>query len=101
MRIMVWSSDVCSSDLVRGDAGANEGLLQRYLSRLDDAPVFNINDAERYLLLARDIPGIDARLPLRPGTNAGEVVGEVEVTRNPMKIGRESGRERRGKYVEK
>ncbi|HET6524063.1 ShlB/FhaC/HecB family hemolysin secretion/activation protein [Sphingopyxis sp.] len=69
---------------VRGDAGANEKLLQRYLSRLDDAPVFNIADAERYLLLARDIPGMDARLTLRPGTVPGEVVGEVTVTRTPV-----------------
>ena len=69
---------------VRGDAGANEKLLQRYLSRLDDAPVFNIADAERYLLLARDIPGMDARLTLRPGAVPGEVVGEVTVTRTPV-----------------
>lgn len=68
---------------VRGDAGANERLLQRYLSRLDDQPVFNIVDAERYLLLARDIPGLDARLTLRPGGAPGEVVGEVLVTRTP------------------
>ena len=71
---------------VRGDAGANEGLLQRYLSRLDDQPVFNIVDAERYLLLARDIPGMDARLTLRPGAAPGEVVGEVTVTRTPILI---------------
>jgi len=71
---------------VRGDAGANEGLLQRYLSRLDDQPVFNIVDAERYLLLARDIPGMDARLTLRPGAAPGEVVGEVTVTRTPVLI---------------
>jgi len=69
---------------VRGDAGANERLLQRYLSRLDDQPVFNIVDAERYLLLARDIPGMDARLTLRPGTAPGEVVGEVTVRRTPF-----------------
>lgn len=69
---------------VRGDAGANERLLQRYLSRLDDQPVFNIVDAERYLLLARDIPGMDARLTLRPGAVPGEVVGEVTVTRSPF-----------------
>jgi hemolysin activation/secretion protein len=69
---------------VRGDAGANERLLQRYLSHLDDAPVFNIVDAERYLLLARDIPGMDARLTLRPGAIPGEVVGEVTVTRTPF-----------------
>jgi len=69
---------------VRGDAGANERLLQRYLSRLDDQPVFNIIDAERYLLLARDIPGLDARLTLRPGGAPGEVVGEVTVARTPV-----------------
>src|SRR3546814_5836839 len=61
-----------------------EKLLQRYLSRLDDAPVFNIADAERYLLLARDIPGMDARLTLRPGAVSGEVVGEVTVSRTPI-----------------
>lgn len=66
---------------VRGDAGRNEALLQRYLSRLDDQPVFNVLDAERYLLLVRDIPGMSARLTLRPGGAPGEVVGEVTVDR--------------------
>ena len=66
---------------VRGDAGANEKLLQRYLTHLDDQPVFNILKAERYLLLARDIPGLSARLTLRPGAVPGEVVGEVTVDR--------------------
>jgi hemolysin activation/secretion protein len=69
---------------VRGDAGRSERLLQRYLSRLDDQPVFNVIDAERYLLLARDIPGLDARLTLRPGSVPGEVVGEVLVARTPF-----------------
>lgn len=69
---------------VRGDAGRSEGLLQRYLSHLDDQPVFNIVDAERYLLLARDIPGLSARLTLRPGGAPGEVVGEVTVDRTPV-----------------
>lgn len=66
---------------VRGDAGASESLLQRYLSHLDAQPVFNIVDAERYLLLVREIPGIDARLTLRPSGTAGEVIGEVTVAR--------------------
>lgn len=69
---------------VRGDAGTNEKLLQRYLAHLDDQPVFNVVDAERYLLLARDIPGMDARLTLRPGAVPGEVVGEVTVSRTPV-----------------
>src|SRR3546814_20377437 len=68
---------------VRGDAGANEDLLQRYLARLDDGTIFNIRDAERYLLLARDIPGMDARLPLRPGGEPGAADGEGVVTRTP------------------
>lgn len=71
---------------IRGDAGPNAGLLQRYLSNLQDQPVFNLIDAERYLLLARDIPGMDARLTLRPGQVAGEVIGEVQVARVPYQF---------------
>ena len=71
---------------VRGDAGANEGLLARYLAKLEDQPVFNLVEAERALLLAREIPGLDARLTLRPSTVAGEVIGEVIVRRTPILI---------------
>ncbi len=69
---------------VRGDAGQSEKLLQAYLTKIEGQPVFNISDAERYLLLARDIPGLDARLTLRPGGAPGEVVGEVQVSRTPI-----------------
>lgn len=68
---------------VRGDAGANEALLESYLSHLTDQPMFNIHKAERSLLLAREIPGMDARLTLRPGSVEGEVIGEVQVVRMP------------------
>ncbi len=70
---------------VRGNAGKSEGLISSYLNRISEQPVFNIVDAERYLLLARDIPGYDVRLTLRPaGTVPGEVVGEVQVTYTPI-----------------
>lgn len=69
---------------VRGDAGASEPLLARYLAKLEGQPVFNLRQAERALLLAREIPGLDARLTLRPGVAAGEVVGEVTVRRTPV-----------------
>ena len=70
---------------ILGDAGASEGLLLRYLQKLTTAPVFNSNEAERYLLLAKDIPGIDARLSLRPVEGAaGEVIGQVSVRRTPV-----------------
>lgn len=69
---------------VRGDAGANEALLARYLARLEDQPLFNRFSAERYLLLANNIPGMSTRLTLRPAGSPGEVIGEVSVARTPV-----------------
>jgi hemolysin activation/secretion protein len=74
---------------VRGNAGSSEGLLRKYIEKLAAQPVFNINIADRYLLLARDIPGLDVRLSLRPvsaesGGQPGEVVGEFNVVRTPV-----------------
>lgn len=72
---------------VRGDGGRNERLITRYLERLTDQEVFNSRQAERYLLLAGDLPGFDVRLSLRPaGTVPGEVVGEVRLVRVPASI---------------
>ena len=72
---------------VRGEAGRSEAIIGRYLRALQDQPVFNIRFAERYLLLARDLPGYDIRLTLRPaGTVPGEIIGEVQVVRTPMEV---------------
>jgi len=65
---------------VRGDAGRSERLIAGYLERLTEREVFNRYDAERYLLLAGDLPGYDVRLALRSaGAARGEVIGEVTV----------------------
>ena len=70
---------------VRGQVGRSEGLIAAYLDHIQQQDVFNIRQAERYLLLARDIPGLDVRLILRPAGGApGEVVGEVAVSRVPI-----------------
>lgn len=72
---------------VRGDAGRSEKMIAGYLEAIKDQPVFNINEAERYLLLARDLPGYDVRLTLRPaGTAPGEVIGEVAVLYTPVEL---------------
>lgn len=72
---------------VRGDAGRSERLIAGYLSKIQEQPVFNVREAERYLLLSRDIPGYDVRLTLRPaGTVPGEVIGEVAVLRTPVEL---------------
>lgn len=65
---------------VRGDAGPSERQIVRYLEPLTNQSVFNAIEAERSMLLARDLPGYDVRLTLRPaGTVPGEVIGQVSV----------------------
>lgn len=72
---------------VRGDAGRAERTIAAYLERLTEQEVFNRFDAERYLLLAGDLPGYDVRLSLRSAEAApGEVIGEVAVLRTPGQV---------------
>lgn len=67
---------------VRGDASGAERIIAGYLGKIAGQPVFNRYDAERYLLLASDLPGYVVRLTLRPaGTAPGDVVGDVTVQR--------------------
>lgn len=67
---------------VRGDASGAERVIAGYLNQLTKQPVFNRFEAERYLLLASDLPGYTVRLTLRPaGTTPGDVVGDVTVQR--------------------
>lgn len=68
---------------VRGDATGAGQIIAGYLNQLTKQPVFNRFEAERYLLLASDLPGYKVRLMLRPaGTEPGEVIGDVTVERS-------------------
>jgi hemolysin activation/secretion protein len=70
---------------VRGNAGRSERTIARYLERLTEREVFNRFEAERYLLLAGDLPGFEVRLALRSaGAARGEVIGEVTVVRRAV-----------------
>lgn len=73
---------------VRGEAGGARPVLERYLQHLVNQPVFNVNEAERYLLLADDIPGLDVRLSLRAAVNGqpGELIGEIAVISQPAQV---------------
>ena len=72
---------------VRGNAGRAERTIAAYLNRLTAQPVFNRYDAERYLLLAGDLPGYNVRLALRSaGAARGEVIGEVTVEHQPASV---------------
>ena len=68
---------------VRGDAGPSEDLVASYLEPITADAVFNTKRAERYLLLADDLPGVDVRLSLRPaiGGAPGDLVGDIAVVR--------------------
>ncbi|ANY21073.1 Heme/hemopexin transporter protein HuxB precursor [Tsuneonella dongtanensis] len=66
----------------RGETRGAESKLEEYLGRLSEDEVFNRYRAERYLLLARDLPGYDVQLTLKPaGTAPGDLIGEVTVVR--------------------
>ena len=65
---------------VRGEAGRWRPVLAKVIERLRALDPLNERDAERLLLLAGDVPGLDVQLALRPaGTGAGEVIGELSV----------------------
>jgi hemolysin activation/secretion protein len=66
----------------RGQTDGAEAKLAAYLSKLTEDEYFDREKAERYLLLARDLPGYNVQLTLKPaGTGPGELVGEVAVLR--------------------
>lgn len=72
---------------VRGNATGAEQIIAGYLNQLTRQPVFNRFEAERYLLLASDLPGYTVRLTLRPaGGEPGDVVGDVTVQRTPAYV---------------
>ena len=69
---------------VRGNAGPYEGLIERRIATLQSYDPLNEAQAERLLLLADDIPGLDVRLALQPAGGApGEVIGELTVDYHP------------------
>jgi hemolysin activation/secretion protein len=71
----------------RGQTGGAEAKLAGYLSKLTHDEIFDRNRAERYMLLARDIPGYNVQLTLKPaGTGPGELIGEVSVIRQPYTL---------------
>jgi hemolysin activation/secretion protein len=66
---------------VRGDAGRYEPLLRQRLARIQAMDPLNEREAERLLLLAGDVPGLDVALSLRASGGAqGEVIGDLTVS---------------------
>jgi len=68
---------------VRGDIGPGQAAVERYVEKLRGMQPFDMRKAQRYLLLASDIPGIRVRAAVKPSTSAerGAVDIDIGVTR--------------------
>ena len=72
---------------VRGDAPPYRGTIEARAEQLKALNPLNERDAERILLLAGDIPGLDVQLSLSPaGTVPGEVVGDLVLNYRPFSV---------------
>ncbi|HEY0446330.1 MAG TPA: ShlB/FhaC/HecB family hemolysin secretion/activation protein [Allosphingosinicella sp.] len=72
---------------VTGDAAPYRDTLTARVEQLKALDPLNEHDAERVLLLAGDIPGLDVQLALRPAdTRPGEVIGELNVDYRPYSV---------------
>ena len=69
---------------VTGDAGPVKARIDDYASKLRGMNPFNLAVAQRYLLLASDLPGIRLRTIVRPAKAGGRGAVDIEmnVTRN-------------------
>ncbi|WP_419809576.1 ShlB/FhaC/HecB family hemolysin secretion/activation protein [Sphingomonas sp.] len=72
---------------VRGTPGPYRRALEERLTQLKSLDPLNERDAERALLLAGDIPGLDVQLSLRPaGTQPGDVIGDLQISYHPFTL---------------
>ena len=69
----------------RGNAGPAQRQVARYLDKLKGLTPFDLNTAQRYLLLASDIPGVTVQASLRQTAGGnGAVDLDIEVARSAI-----------------
>ncbi len=66
---------------VRGEAGPFEAAIRSRVAKLTKLDPLNAGDAEKILVMANDIPGLNVQLGLSPDTTgkAGDLIGELTV----------------------
>jgi len=65
---------------VRGDVGPAQAAVERYAEKLRGMKPFDMAKAQRYLLLASDVPGIRARAAVRPSTSTERGAVDIDIT---------------------
>lgn len=73
---------------VRGDVGPAQAAVERYVENLRGMTPFDMRKAQRYLLLASDIPGVRLRAAVKPSVSPerGAVDIDVSVTRSDFAV---------------
>lgn len=70
---------------VRGDVGPAQDRVEAYLDRLRGMTPFDLDTAQRYLLLANDVPRVRVAAALRPSAEGrGAIDLEVQLSRDPV-----------------
>jgi hemolysin activation/secretion protein len=66
-----------------GDAGPAQAKVEGYIERLRGMKPFNLTKAERYLLLANEVPGVQVSAAVRP---SGEAPGAVDLDITAVRV---------------
>lgn len=65
---------------VRGDVGPAQAAIERYAEKLRGMKPFDMAKAQRYLLLASDVPGLRVRAAVRPSTSLERGAVDIDLT---------------------
>lgn len=65
---------------VRGDVGEAQAVIERYAEKLRGMKPFNMARAQRYLLLASDVPGVRVRAAVRPSTSPERGAVDIDLS---------------------
>lgn len=73
---------------VRGDIGPAQAAVERYVEKLRGMKPFDMRKAQRYILLASDIPGVRVRAAVKPSVSPerGAVDIDVSVSRTDFTV---------------
>jgi len=72
---------------VRGDIGPAQDKVEAYLDKLRGLAPFDLRTAQRYLLLANEVPGVRITAALKPSAEGrGAIDLDVQVSRRPVDL---------------
>ena len=88
LRLKIVTAHLDKKDVrIHGDAGPYRKLLEERIDQLSALNPLNEFAAEKILLLAGDVPGLDISLSLRSaGTTPGALIGDLTIAARPYRV---------------